>query len=73
MKYYTLLERDWEGRWCIAAGDYDREVMKYELEDCAASTGQPRKNFKIIATGDSQGEIDFAVAALNWREKCAHS
>ena len=63
--YYTLLERDWQGRWCAAAGSYYREEMEYELEDCAAATGQPKRAYKIIKTGVAQYEIDAAIAKLN--------
>lgn len=62
--YYSLLTaHDDDGVWHVQFGDYDRDVVKNELED--EWKGVPKVKTKIICTGDSQAEIDAAVAKLN--------
>jgi len=57
-KYYTLLV---DGQ--IHFGDYDRNVVKQEMEDECDSRGIPKNRCKIIQSGDTQPEIDAAVRA----------
>jgi hypothetical protein len=57
--YYTLLVLE-DDRWVNAFGDYDRDVVKQEIEDSYADT-----KTKIITTGPDQLTIDRAVGGLN--------
>jgi hypothetical protein len=64
-KYHSLLERI-DGRWSIQFGDFDREVVRQELED--VHEGVPfvkKKDLKIITTAENQAAIAAAVAKLN--------
>lgn len=69
-KYHTLLicypheNIPGAGNWQIHFGDYDKEVVKQELED-EHDSGTFKKNLKIITTGPKQADIDAAVAELN--------
>lgn len=60
--YYTLLILE-AGKWSIHFGDYDKEVVEDEKADCKDS--DPKAKMKIIRTGDTQAEINEAVATLN--------
>lgn len=63
--YYTLCVRlDGEQRWCAEFGDYDKDVVEAELQDYRDSYHK-KKNLQIIATGDSQSDIDQGVSELN--------
>ena len=55
-KYYTLVI---DG--AIHFGDYDREVVKQEMEDECSSRGISKSRCKIVTSGDSQAEIDKAI------------
>jgi hypothetical protein len=67
--YFTLLERDTTSApWGIAFGDYCRTVVVTEMWDhiyAADAAPRPDQRWTIIRTGDTQAEIDAAVAALN--------
>jgi len=79
-KYYTLLERD-GNQWVINFGDYKKHIVQYELDELWYNyridmIGKPQagrlkkgEKFKIIATGDSQENINKAVAAENFALK----
>ena len=60
--YYTLLILE-AGKWMIHFGDYDRQVVEDERDDCKYS--DPKAKMKIISTGDSQAAIDAKVSELN--------
>lgn len=63
--YYTLVSRNSAAsRWCIEFGDYDRNTVKEEQQDLK-DDGHSMSNLMIIKSGDTQSEIDAAVAALN--------
>jgi hypothetical protein len=62
-KYYTLVTNEDGAGWAPQFGDYDREVVEAEVEDSYDDI--PRRYVKIIRTGDSQAEIDAAIAKLN--------
>ena len=69
-KYFTLLEKNYDGAFTIQFGDYDREVVEQERNDIWDSMierfwGSKAKTFKIIQTGPGQKEIDEAVRKLN--------
>tara|TARA_R100000458_G_C8203095_1_gene193014 strand:+ start:281 stop:547 length:267 start_codon:yes stop_codon:yes gene_type:complete len=59
MKYHVLLI-EYNGRWYIEFGDYDRDVVLEEKSDSYAD-----EKTKIITTTDVQKDIDSAVAKLN--------
>jgi len=60
--YYSLLILQ-DGKWSIHFGDYDRQVVEDERDDCKDS--DPKAKMKIISTGDSQAAIDAKVSELN--------
>jgi hypothetical protein len=66
--YYTLVSRNWasqyDSTWAIEFGDYDRSVVQAERDDYR-DHGCKARNLRIISSGDSQAEINAAVAALN--------
>lgn len=65
-KYHSLLVR--AGRasdWQIHFGDYEKHVVVQEQADICANGDYRKINTKIIATGDTQGDIDTAVKLLN--------
>jgi len=64
-KYYTLAIRE-SGQWGAQFGDYDRDVVLQEIEDCYSDV--LAKNRKIILTGTSHQAIDAAIAALNGKD-----
>jgi hypothetical protein len=72
-KYYTLICRE-DGKWSPQFGDYDKSVVRDELDDYANSFGSShyaRKDIMIIATDDDmQATIDAAIAKLN--PTCRH-
>lgn len=59
MEYHVLLI-EYNGRWYIEFGDYDRDVVLEEKSDSYAD-----EKTKIITTTDVQKDIDSAVAKLN--------
>lgn len=59
-KYFTLAVRE-DSVWGIAFGDYDRSVVAEE----ASSYRLPRRDRKILCTGETQAEIDAAIKDLN--------
>ena len=64
-KYYTLLIRD-AGKWSIHFGDFDRQVVLDEREDCRHGSNETKaRDLKIIATTGKQVDIDAKVAELN--------
>lgn len=58
--YYTLIERHENGKWGPAFGDYDREVVKAELQDYR-DQGKRRGDLAIICTEDSREAIEEAI------------
>lgn len=60
--YNSLLIRI-DGVWTIQFGDYSKSVVDQERKDSYSTT--PRRDWKIISTGDSQHEIEYAVKKLN--------
>jgi hypothetical protein len=78
-KYHTLLERSSkDGKWYIAFGDYNKSLVKAELDELfynhkIETIGQPRSKrrlkaslFKIITTADDKASIEKAVASENF-------
>lgn len=65
--YYTLAERQPDGTWAPAFGDYDKDVVAQERADMLhGSAGRIRaKDLRIVRSGDSQAAIDAAIAKLN--------
>lgn len=64
-RYYTLVLRDdGDQKWRPEFGDYDRSVVKFEM-DAYTEYDYLKKNARIIESGDRQEDIDFAVAKLN--------
>ena len=65
MKYYTLLSRENKfSDWNIEFGDYDKDVVKAELESYVDGDYK-KSNLKIICTEPEQYEIYKAVFILN--------
>lgn len=66
-KYYTLLLWDLDfARYCIEFGDYDRRVVKEEMQDYHDSYRSiPYKLMRIIETYSDQASIDAEVKRLN--------
>lgn len=63
--YHTLVTRE-DGIWEAAFGDYDREVVAYEMDDFTEYQGYARQDVKIIRTKtDAQSEIDLVIADMN--------
>ncbi|NPU64585.1 hypothetical protein HL667_06205 [Bradyrhizobium sp. 83012] len=67
--YHVLLVREGDAApWGVHFGDYDRECVQAERDDITeypAVSGYRKRNTKIIMAGDTQAEIDAAVARLN--------
>lgn len=81
-RYYSLaMSLDNGITWGPDFGDYSRSVVQQELTDRKASGDHdPRTCYKIISSGDTQAEIDTAIAKLNpsptaraFRGECADS
>lgn len=72
--YYTLIVRhsaapfEEPPRWGIEFGDYYRPVVKEEMESFHYSYSHPKRDLKIIKTGDKQSEIQAAIDQLNAQE-----
>lgn len=62
--YYTLAVRDGD-TWSPQFGDYSRSTVKDELDDWVDSGNFTRKRCKIVTSGDTQAEINAAIAKLN--------
>ncbi|MDX0260533.1 hypothetical protein GOC60_04820 [Sinorhizobium meliloti] len=65
-KYHTLVAIDGSPGclWGIEFGAYDLDTVKDEWAEMR-DRGWKAKELKIITTGDTQAEIDAAVAELN--------
>lgn len=72
-KYYTLVSKDLNNPkdiWTIEFGDYSRgivqdEMREYRYNNALQNEGEEKREYKIITSGDSQAEIEAAVAELN--------
>ena len=65
--YFTLLSKGPDDdRWSIEFGDYDRNTVRDERDDMKDGHYCDHR-FRIIETGDTQAELDAAVALLNAR------
>lgn len=62
--YYTLALRDDNHGFRIEFGDYDRATVEAEME-CYTEHDYLKRNAKIVTSGDTQAEIEAAVAKLN--------
>lgn len=61
--YYTLLTRDTpQNPWGVAYGDYNIKVVRQERGEYYYMGVE---NLKIIATGDTQAEIQTEIDRLN--------
>lgn len=65
--YYTLCIVDHRGVYMPEFGDYDRETVEQEMRD-AKDSGETNA-MRIIVSGDTQSEINAAVADLNARRE----
>lgn len=65
--YFTLVERTPDGPWGPQFGDYDKQCVEDERADMLyAGAGRIRaKDLRIVRSGDTQAEIDAAIAKLN--------
>lgn len=61
-KYYTIAIREFD-QWGAQFGDYDKDVVIQEIENCFSD--YPKADRKIICTADSQAAIETAIAKLN--------
>jgi hypothetical protein len=66
-RYHVLLTREGGVAWAIAFGDYSRATVNEERTDYRDHDWKAR-DLKIITTGDTQAEIDAAVAEINRRQ-----
>ncbi len=70
-RYHVLLERDpGSRRWEVEFGDYDKRVVRAELQDTFDSgrwtRGLKKRDLMVLTVeGDTQREINEAVDALN--------
>jgi len=66
-KYHTLLAYDFTLKlWCIEFGDYDKEVVKQEMQDFRDSYGHKSGEVNILTTPfDDQSTIEQYVANFN--------
>ncbi|RVP18165.1 hypothetical protein [Sinorhizobium meliloti] len=64
--YHVLVSVDGSPgcKWAVEFGDYDETTVKQEFADMR-DQGWKRRELKIITTGDTQAEINAAVAELN--------
>ena len=66
-RYYTLAVR-MNGEWSPEFGDFDRETVQIERNSYRQSPmGFAAKDLMILISGDSQDEINDAIASLNGR------
>lgn len=63
-KYHTLLALI-DGRWGIQFGAYERGDVMAERAAYIENGEAKAKELKVITTGDTQTEINAAVAKLN--------
>lgn len=65
--YFTLCERAPDSAWAPQFGDYDKQCVEDERADMLyAGAGRIRaKDLRIVRSGDTQAEIDAAIAKLN--------
>jgi hypothetical protein len=64
--YYTLIEKDNDGRWWPQFGDYKKSVVDAERRDYVDRREYPASHYKIVATpSDAQSEIDSVIEVLN--------
>lgn len=54
-------------RWYHAFGDYDRDTVVFEMNDCRLGLGIRRVDMKIVKTGDDQSDIEDALERINAR------
>ena len=68
-RYHTLVSRprDKSAPWVPQFGDYDREGVVDEMADMSDNAAYDDDVFRIVASGDTQAEIDAAVRAINAR------
>ena len=75
--YYTLLGlyRDDDGRFFfeILFGDYDKDVVEFELDTYRRDPTDDLYRLIIIDTDDDQDAIDAKVDALNEEYRLIHS
>ncbi len=62
-QYHSIITRE-DGKWSPQFGDFDKEVVKQEMEDSYRENFKA-KDRKIITTGSSQKDINDAIAKLN--------
>jgi hypothetical protein len=62
--YFTLCTREADGVWSPQFGDYDKDCVRFELDDYAQHDYK-RKDLRIVTSYDDQASINTAVAALN--------
>jgi len=65
--YYTLMVYEVEhNKWFNHFGDYDKDVVKDEMDDLANGyEGLLKKNMKIVKSSDDQNEIDLMLKKAN--------
>lgn len=64
--YFTLATREDDGLWYAQFGDYDRDVVKQELDDYADGGSYRRKDMRVVVTGDDQASVERGVRRLNY-------
>lgn len=59
-KYHVLMVRE-DGQWALDFGDYDKSVVKDELQDKRDHFIKAKDLHILTVDGDTQAEIDAAV------------
>jgi hypothetical protein len=67
-KYYTLAVKSVDNIWGPDFGDYNRKVVAQEMADRRESGDYDSDEMQVISSGDSQAEINAAIAELNAQE-----
>ena len=69
MKHYTLVTRHLSNNWLIEFGSFDKFEVIDEMDYIKRIDNIKKKDMKILATGESQKEIDQEINKLNNRSK----
>lgn len=69
-KYHVLMEKQ-DGHWCHEFGDYDKSVVKDELQDKRDHDVKAKDLHILTVDGDTQAEIDAAVKEFRSKQSAS--
>jgi len=69
-KYHVLLVRE-DGNWSIDFGDYDKSVVKDELQDKRDHFIKAKDLHILTVDGDTQAAIDAAVKEFRSKQNAS--